>query len=1204
MTTRSAAVRLQAEIDQYARDMDRAANVTANVGKAGERAAEQLTRAQKRQVDSAMSVRIAEERLNETRAKGSATASQILAAEQSVARAKDVSADATRAVTRAQDAQAKSTRESSSALGRLSASARDNREAWQQASVPLLTVGAGVTAMGVAALRTGVQYNTLQQTSRAALTTLLGSAEAANAQMDKLDEFARSSPFAKQTFITAQQQLLGFGMEASKVLPTLDAIQNAVAAFGGSNQQISEIAFILAQVQAAGKITATDLMQLGQRGVDAATLIGSQMGMTGAEIRESITAGTLDAGAALDALTAGMKERFGGAAANVKDTFVGSLDRVKAAWRELSAEIAEPFVGQQGGGVFTGLVNEAANLLNGFRDLPGAAKYSTLALGALTGAASLAAGGFLLMGPRIAETRRSINELAIDMPRTSAALDRTARSLGTLAKVAGATFTALAVYQTLKAIIPDSAVANVEKFQSALLDLSDGGSDKSLNQLFKVDNSNWSWLLAAKDGINGLDDAFKALDVSIGDRLSRLPSLGLFDNETDLAKKAFAQADAALTQFVSSGNLDKAAEQYSYIREAAEKAGYPVRDLAELFPQYSEALKGVENDQRLAGDSAEDMGGSVKKSAADIAAAEEAVQKAKSAWEGWAKSFNDVDATLSKNRGVQDWLKDLENQAKAAEEASQNMAKLALRGASDDLLAYLQEQGPAAAQLLDELANGSESALRRANKALGDFGTTGQAIGQILEGLPDQVETEFRTRGADMTVSEIANLAASYDALDARTVETLMRSLDYATPEIKAVLALMAEADTAKARPTVTADVQQARSAIGSVLRSLDNLPLFRQITIDTRSTRSGDDAGNAARAPGGYTGMRIPVGYAGGGRVPGTPPADPRRDNVLAMTQRGNPLLVRSREWIINEKQSEVNDQWLAAINGGLNLDDVFGAAKAQLLNGYAAGGRVEAADRLDTLRLRIRVRDLQRDLRETEEYGAKPKKGKRKRRLRLRGLDRVEAKYELEEARREYAETVRANTAARRARMSPERYNEFLEQRSQKREDLARDRRQASESFIGGVSIENLSSPASVERMLDRSIADMATLTDLLIKLKARGAAPWLLQQLQSAGPSKSAIKLARHYLADTAALRRVNARAASLQTIGDTYGQITADPRWMAARAWSGGLSSAQQRTLTQNVNLNVQTVADEAVARAVARYSKHELTSLATGAGIGA
>src|SRR5690606_33277294 len=140
-----------------------------------------------------------------------------------------------------------------------------------------------------------------------ALTTLLGTAEAANEQMARLDEFARSSPFSKQTFIQAQQQMLAFGIEARKVVPYLDAMQDAVAAAGGSSQQLSEIAFVMAQISAAGKITGQDLIQFGQRGINAAELIGVAMGKTGAQIREEITAGTLGADQALDALAEGMK---------------------------------------------------------------------------------------------------------------------------------------------------------------------------------------------------------------------------------------------------------------------------------------------------------------------------------------------------------------------------------------------------------------------------------------------------------------------------------------------------------------------------------------------------------------------------------------------------------------------------------------------------------------------------------------------------------------------------------------------------------------------------------------------------------------------------------------------------------------------------------------------------------------------------------
>lgn len=226
-------------------------------------------------------------------------------------------------------------------------------------------VGAGQAAvgLGVAALATGVSYNSLQQSSRAALTTILGSAEAANAQMDRLDTFAKTSPFSKQVWITAQQQMLGFGVQAQKVIPTLTAINDTVAAVGGNNQTVAELSYIFAQISAAGKITAEDLNQFGQRGVDAATLIGSQMGMTGKEIREAITDGSLDATDALDALAAGMGEKFGGAAANVKNTWSGAVDRIKAAWRDMSSIIADPFVGKEGGGAAVQWANSLADTM-------------------------------------------------------------------------------------------------------------------------------------------------------------------------------------------------------------------------------------------------------------------------------------------------------------------------------------------------------------------------------------------------------------------------------------------------------------------------------------------------------------------------------------------------------------------------------------------------------------------------------------------------------------------------------------------------------------------------------------------------------------------------------------------------------------------------------------------------------------------------
>lgn len=237
------------------------------------------------------------------------------------------------------------------------------KAAFEQTAVGVGAASVAVTALTTSLFSQGVAYNQLQQTSRAALRTLLGGAEAANAQMDKLDAFARTSPFSKSVFISAQQQLIGFGFEAQKVIPVLTAVQDAVAAVGGSNQQISEIVSILAKIRSSGKLTAEDLNQLGERGLDAATLLGQGFGKSAAEIRSEITKGTVDANAAIDVLVDQMGTKFAGAASNVKETFAGTMDRIKAASRDIGAALAEPFVAKNGGGQAVVWGNQVADVL-------------------------------------------------------------------------------------------------------------------------------------------------------------------------------------------------------------------------------------------------------------------------------------------------------------------------------------------------------------------------------------------------------------------------------------------------------------------------------------------------------------------------------------------------------------------------------------------------------------------------------------------------------------------------------------------------------------------------------------------------------------------------------------------------------------------------------------------------------------------------
>jgi len=67
--------------------------------------------------------------------------------------------------------------------------------------------------------------------------------------------------------------MLAFGIESKKVVPYLDAIQNAVAAAGGSNEDLAAITAAMSKIQSSAKITAEDLNVFGNSGVNAARLL-------------------------------------------------------------------------------------------------------------------------------------------------------------------------------------------------------------------------------------------------------------------------------------------------------------------------------------------------------------------------------------------------------------------------------------------------------------------------------------------------------------------------------------------------------------------------------------------------------------------------------------------------------------------------------------------------------------------------------------------------------------------------------------------------------------------------------------------------------------------------------------------------------------------------------------------------------------------
>src|SRR5690606_30449895 len=154
-----------------------------------------------------------------------------------------------------------------------------------------------------------------------------------------------------------------------RIVPIFQALQDGVVAVGGGAQQIDEVVQILAKMSSVGKVTAEDLNELGIRGIDAAGLVGEAWGMTAAQVRDSISEGTTEATTFIDTLVGEMSTKYGGAAEGLRTTWVGALDRIAGATRDIGSVIAEPFIDPQGGGAAVQWANDMADALRAFESM-------------------------------------------------------------------------------------------------------------------------------------------------------------------------------------------------------------------------------------------------------------------------------------------------------------------------------------------------------------------------------------------------------------------------------------------------------------------------------------------------------------------------------------------------------------------------------------------------------------------------------------------------------------------------------------------------------------------------------------------------------------------------------------------------------------------------------------------------------------------
>jgi len=460
---------------------------------------------------------------------------------------------------------------------------------------------------------------------------------------------------------------------------------------------------------------------------------------------------------------------------------------------------------------------------------------------------------------------------------------------------------------------------------------------------------------------------------------------------------AYTEVRGRMEDYVAGGNL---IEKVSGSRgeRANRLLGYLEDERDELQKASDETKEKTQADEE-AGVAQEGLASALQGTTGAMGFTTTAIQEQSDAMSKWlgevgqsAQAFVDWTAGLEEAEySLDGWLTGLEDQVSALQNWSGNIQKLIDKGASRELIEQLIELGPAGAQAVKDLANGTEDDLGRAEGAL-------TRTGEIITGVQDKLAAGFPVEVDSASAeSDLAGLLTLIDSAegtitvdgDMRPAGQVLESATAAIDEASGTVTIYGEdgqalttlsdftstvdaehgtvtirGNDSRGRATVVsltswtngqgaainvgANTGPAASELGSFMASWNGRTIRMNVVTNTYSA-SGPSGGTATRPPGGYTGGQVGqiAGYAGGGspqhegRVPGTPPVDPRRDNRLAFTETGRPLLVRSREWIVNEQSSDhYGDGIMGALNRREIPRDVLGS-----LVGLATGGRVDWA-------------------------------------------------------------------------------------------------------------------------------------------------------------------------------------------------------------------------------------------------------------------
>ncbi|WP_078379162.1 tape measure protein [Sutcliffiella halmapala] len=205
---------------------------------------------------------------------------------------------------------------------------------------------------GASLISSGINRLSAIEDARIALKVMLGDITKVDKFMEDVLAFAKTTPFAFPQLATAAKNMVAFGMDTEKVIPTLQAIGDAAAASGKGAEGLDQITAAFGDMQLSGKLSLDQVNRLTANGVNALAILANKSEMSIDDMRKAISSGAIDSKEAIDMLVDGIQNGTNGIAGEtkkmvgvmeeMKDSWRGSVDSLKSSISSTMATIMEP----------------------------------------------------------------------------------------------------------------------------------------------------------------------------------------------------------------------------------------------------------------------------------------------------------------------------------------------------------------------------------------------------------------------------------------------------------------------------------------------------------------------------------------------------------------------------------------------------------------------------------------------------------------------------------------------------------------------------------------------------------------------------------------------------------------------------------------------------------------------------------------------